>query len=348
MLAGFTKVLLLPVTIIPKTAMYGVNAITYGGTAVIDTFAHLGTQLSGGAAGGTGAGAGGSGTRTPSAARPGGAAAAAGESSAAAWGGEAATAPRLSVDASGVISVSDGTTTAAAASSSSSLLEAGGGTSASRAPGRFDRLQLLLSLDTALQLLQADRDSLKRIQTFLRFPGTYGRKVRDAIEEVFIVLLQVLNEKHVGPAFDKARRQMETYKPEEHDGETVGGGGGGVAPLVQFFELVHIGDTIQQMVDVYYEKEMVRLLSLLLPRALSRGCTVTDGERYVRRRPTSTGATFSTSSCARRSASRPRSTTPSRRGSTPPSTSSCRRSSTSSRRARACETLRPTTATTLT
>ncbi|KPV74787.1 uncharacterized protein RHOBADRAFT_27218 [Rhodotorula graminis WP1] len=264
-LAGFTKVLLLPVTIIPKTAMFGVNAITYGGTAVIDTFAHLGTQLSGAAGGGSGGGGGGggggSGSRTPSAATrtvsATATAAAAGESSAAAWGGEAASAPRLSVDASGVISVSDGSTTTAAAgaaSSSSSSLEAAAEPSAPRAPGRFDRLQLLLSLDTALQLLQADRDSLKRIQTFLRFPGTYGRKVHDAIEEVFIVLLQVLNEKHVGPAFDKARRQMETYKPEEHDGDT--SGGGSVAPLVQFFELVHIGDTIQQMVDVYYEKEM--------------------------------------------------------------------------------------------
>lgn len=33
--------------------------------------------------------------------------------------------------------------------------------------------------------------------------------------------------------------------------------GKSVAPLVQFFELVHIGDTIQQMVEVYFDKEMV-------------------------------------------------------------------------------------------
>ncbi|GAA5820686.1 hypothetical protein JCM3770_001451, partial [Rhodotorula araucariae] len=244
-LAGFTKVLLLPVTIIPKTAMYGVNAITYGGTAVIDTFAQLGTQLAGGGAG--------AGTKTPTSAVPTppsaaqapvatSAAVVAGEleSSTAAWGGDgdAGARRRLSVDASGVVSL-DGVPSDAAVPA------------APRRAGRFDRLQLLLSLDTALQLLQADRDSLKRIQTFLRFPGTYGRKVRDAIEEVFIVLLQVLGEKHVGPAFVGARRQMETYRPEEHDDD-----GGSVAPLVQFFELVHIGDTIQQMVDVYFEKEM--------------------------------------------------------------------------------------------
>jgi len=253
-LAGFTKGLLLPVTIIPKTAMYGVNAITYGGTAVIDTFAQLGTQLSGA---GT---AGGSGVRAPSG--PATRAAAPVESSAAAWGGDGS-APRLSVDASGVVSLSDG---AAASSSSASLDRA----ATPRPAGRFDRLQLLLSLDTALQLLQADRDSLKRIQTFLRFPGVYGRKVRDAIEEVFIVLLQVLNEKHVGPAFDKAKRQMETYRPEEHDADDEGAGGG-VAPLVQFFELVHIGDTIQQMVDVYFDKEMVRPLYALSRAPCSRG-----------------------------------------------------------------------------
>lgn len=92
------------------------------------------------------------------------------------------------------------------------------------------------------------------MQTFVRYPGTYGRKVRDAIEEVFIILLQTLGEKHVCPAFAKATAQMGAYRPEEHEQET------SVAPLVQFFELVHIGDTIQQMVEVYFDKEMVRSL----------------------------------------------------------------------------------------
>ena len=114
-------------------------------------------------------------------------------------------------------------------------------------------MQLLLSLDTALQLIQANRDCLKRVQTFIRYPGIYGGKVRDAIEEVFIILLQSMGEKHVCPAFGKAAMHMENYKPEDHAEGT------SVAPLVQFFELVHIGDTIQQMVEVYFDKEMVRL-----------------------------------------------------------------------------------------
>lgn len=45
---------------------------------------------------------------------------------------------------------------------------------------------------------------------------------------------------------------MSSYKPAEHEGTT------SVAPLLQFFELVHIGDTIQSMVQVFFDKEMVR------------------------------------------------------------------------------------------
>lgn len=44
---------------------------------------------------------------------------------------------------------------------------------------------------------------------------------------------------------------MMAYKPAEH-GETTS-----VAPLLQFFELVHVGDTIQSMVQVYFDKELV-------------------------------------------------------------------------------------------
>jgi len=44
---------------------------------------------------------------------------------------------------------------------------------------------------------------------------------------------------------------MREYKPAEHQETT------SVAPLVQFFELVHIGDMIQSMVQVYFDKELV-------------------------------------------------------------------------------------------
>lgn len=69
--------------------------------------------------------------------------------------------------------------------------------------GGFEHLQLLVSLDTALELIQADRDSLKRAETFARYPGRYGRKVRDTIEEIFILMLKATADKHIAPGFQR-------------------------------------------------------------------------------------------------------------------------------------------------
>jgi recyclin-1 len=46
-----------------------------------------------------------------------------------------------------------------------------------------------------------------------------------------------------------------------------------VAPLVQFFELVHIGDMIQSIVQVYFDKELVRsaLPTLNAPNTAATG-----------------------------------------------------------------------------
>lgn len=59
---------------------------------------------------------------------------------------------------------------------------------------------------------------------------------------------------------DRATERMQMYKPAEHQ-ETAN-----VAPLEQFFELVHMGDTIQSMVQVYFDKELVRSRSISLKR----------------------------------------------------------------------------------
>ncbi|KAG8937491.1 F-box protein: endocytic membrane traffic, recycling ReCYcling 1 [Tulasnella sp. 408] len=116
----------------------------------------------------------------------------------------------------------------------------------------FDRLQLLLSLDIALEIMHADRESLKRTETFQSYPGSYGHRVRETIEELFILMLQAMSERHTQPGFARAIQQMQTYTPAEHE-ETAS-----VAPLMQFFELVHIADTIQSMVQVFFDKEIAR------------------------------------------------------------------------------------------
>ncbi|KAF7297818.1 hypothetical protein MKEN_01405500 [Mycena kentingensis (nom. inval.)] len=123
-------------------------------------------------------------------------------------------------------------------------------TSGISTPTTTNKFDLLLSLDIALELIHADHEALKRVETFAGYPGHYGHRVRDTIEELFILMLQALGERHITVGFGIANDQLTSYKPEEHQETT------SVAPLLQFFELVHIGDTIQSMVQVFFDKEL--------------------------------------------------------------------------------------------
>lgn len=187
----------------------------------------------------------------------------------------------------------------------------GRSTSTTAAPSRaitpapketFESLQLLISLDTALELIHADREALKRVETFKRYPGRVGERVHETIEEVFIMLLQAMADRHIGPGFRLATEQMRTYKPAEHEEAT------SVAPLLQFFELVHVGDTIQSMVQVYFDKEMVGRQRITAAPPLP---SYLPSHAY--RSHTSTAPTSSTALSARRSGSRTSSTRPSPR-----------------------------------
>ena len=64
-------------------------------------------------------------------------------------------------------------------------------------------MDLLLSLDIALELIHADRECLKRVETFAGYPGHYGHRVRDTIEELFILFLSVLVDGHISRGFGR-------------------------------------------------------------------------------------------------------------------------------------------------
>ena len=72
---------------------------------------------------------------------------------------------------------------------------------ASNPSGAVNSPELLLSLDVAVEVIHADREALKRAETFANYPGHYGHRVRDTIEEVFILMLSALREKHVSKGF---------------------------------------------------------------------------------------------------------------------------------------------------
>ncbi|KAL2256585.1 hypothetical protein VTK26DRAFT_1442 [Humicola hyalothermophila] len=118
---------------------------------------------------------------------------------------------------------------------------------------RLEGIKSLFSIEVALNLVHAAKASLGRVAVFIQLGGQAGGEAREQCEAIFVALLRILGNGHVKPGFDKAVGHLSQYNPRavsEHDQ-------GGVAPLVTFIELVNVGDLISQMVDVFYEQQLV-------------------------------------------------------------------------------------------
>ncbi|KAF9923704.1 F-box protein: endocytic membrane traffic, recycling ReCYcling 1 [Linnemannia zychae] len=114
-----------------------------------------------------------------------------------------------------------------------------------------EEMNSLLSVELALHLIHLDKDALQRLSAFAGLGGVLGGRVQKTIELVFIALLRSTGQQHIKPGFATAIQQLGRYKPSTTHG-------GGVTPLMDFFELVHVADLILQMVQVYYAEEMCK------------------------------------------------------------------------------------------
>ncbi len=117
---------------------------------------------------------------------------------------------------------------------------------------RLEGIKTLFSIEAALTLVHSAKTSLERAATFVRLCGQVGEEAREQCERIFIVLLEILGQRHVKSGFDRAVKHLAEYNPREvlkHSNK-------GVAPLVTFLELVNVGDLISQMIDVFYEQQL--------------------------------------------------------------------------------------------
>ncbi|KAF8538525.1 exocyst complex component Sec10-domain-containing protein [Trichophaea hybrida] len=121
---------------------------------------------------------------------------------------------------------------------------------------RLEGIRSLFSLDVALKLVHMAKESLERSRIFTKVGGQNGEEAREQCESIFVALLQVLGPRHVKSGFDKAISHLRSYDPRSISTHSPNQG---VAPLVTFLELVNIGDLIAQMLEVFYETELVAL-----------------------------------------------------------------------------------------
>ena len=118
---------------------------------------------------------------------------------------------------------------------------------------RLEGIRSLFSIEVALNLVHTAKSSIERAAVFVKMGGHFASDARLQCELVFISLLQTLGTRHIKAGFDQAVDHLSNYNPKEVDGKQRSG----VTPLVTFLELVNVGDLIQQMLDVFYEQELV-------------------------------------------------------------------------------------------
>ncbi|KAL2392199.1 F-box protein pof6 [Exophiala dermatitidis] len=128
---------------------------------------------------------------------------------------------------------------------------------------KLENIRSLFSIEVALNLVHAAKSSLERVAQFVVLGGEAGDAARSQCSAIFIALLQSVGVRHVKAGFDKAIEHLSAYNPRETNADDTTGSASTssrqVAPLVTFLELVNVGDLIQQMLDVFYESELVRL-----------------------------------------------------------------------------------------
>ncbi|KAJ5171231.1 uncharacterized protein N7500_004014 [Penicillium coprophilum] len=120
---------------------------------------------------------------------------------------------------------------------------------------KMEGIRSLFSIEIALGLVHSAKSSLERAAQFVRLGGEFGRAAKQQCEAIFVTLLRILGQQHVIVGFDKAVSHLSNYRPREQGERDQSG----VEPLVTFLELVNVGDLILQMMDVFYEQELIGL-----------------------------------------------------------------------------------------
>lgn len=126
---------------------------------------------------------------------------------------------------------------------------------------QLDTIKSLFSIDVALNLIHAAKSSLERAAQFIALGGQPGDTAREKCSEIYLILVDAIGTKHVQPGFDKAIEHLSAYNPRNTSPENNPNNHAGpvVAPLTTFLELVNVGDLIQQMLDVFFEQEIIAM-----------------------------------------------------------------------------------------
>lgn len=117
----------------------------------------------------------------------------------------------------------------------------------------------MLSLETAIELVNSVRLSLQRLEVLQQLD--IGKRIQRTAIRIVVLLFARLTDDHIHPGFSKAREEIASYDFTQHDAQaSVSDKSAPAGPLLLFFELVHIGDTIQQMMQAFFDRVAAPML----------------------------------------------------------------------------------------
>jgi recyclin-1 len=74
------------------------------------------------------------------------------------------------------------------------------------------------------------------------------------VQKIFVFLLKQFGERHLKPAFDVAIERLNKSVPQDiSDGRSIVN-----MDSLQFFDMIHVADMVQQMFEVFYAEDVVK------------------------------------------------------------------------------------------
>lgn len=122
----------------------------------------------------------------------------------------------------------------------------------------LQNIKTLVSLDLCYKIVQKAQVKTDQMYSFYAVENA-AQTVKARCQEVFKILIDQLSSNHVKPAFEKAMTLLKRYDSNEIQRVELKLEGieTQVEPLVQFTELINIGDIILQMISIFYRDELL-------------------------------------------------------------------------------------------
>lgn len=128
---------------------------------------------------------------------------------------------------------------------------------------KVESLKTLVSIDLTVLLLQHIKNSYDLLLGLTKYSTTeqLNKQIYKTCTNIFSDMLTILINNHIKPGFLEALQRLKNYKPvnlNQSGADYENKVDGTLEPVNNFIELVDVGDLILQMINVFYNHELIQ------------------------------------------------------------------------------------------